>query len=234
MGLRDRTSILRLARFAGARRYVGSPRCRQRSARYAVARPRHAPRQPVVLVARRRVSLVLRLPVGPGHLDTSAFGLPAGVPVSIFWQVALFAFVVLAGRMPWLRAALSAPALFEIGVASYSIYLVHQPLVALVAAPVASRIANPWFAVFITSTIGVVGGLLFWYAVERVVTTAHAKAWLEALVKPLLDRAFDALRLPRRISFALPVTSAVGTGAPPRLPRLEDTGSALSQTVARE
>jgi len=140
-----------------------------------------------------------------------AFGLPAGVPVSIFWQVALFAFVVLAGCMPWLRAALSVPLLFEIGVASYSIYLVHQPLIALIAAPVARRIANPLFAIMITSAIGVAGGLVFWYVVERSVTTARAKGRLEALVKPLFDAGFEALRLPRRIPFELPLASTVGT-----------------------
>lgn len=44
--------------------------------------------------------------------------------------VASFALVVAAGWMPWLRRALSAPPLVGLGIASYSIYLFHEPVIA--------------------------------------------------------------------------------------------------------
>lgn len=134
----------------------------------------------------------------------------SAVPVSIFWQIALFAFVVLAGSTNWLRAALSMPALFEIGIASYSIYLVHQPVVALIAVPLSTRIANPWIALFATVGIGVVAGFAFWYCVERSFTTERAKLRLEATIRPIFDWLFEGLRLSPEIRVESPSIQADG------------------------
>lgn len=137
------------------------------------------------------------------------FRLPFGVPVSIFWQIALFAFVIIAGRAPLVRAVLSIPALYEVGIASYSIYLVHQPLVAFVAKPIANHIESPAAVVVLTSLVGIAAGFAFWFVVERSVTTKRAKARLEAFVLPLVDGVFRMSQLPRRLVLArtLPVVA---------------------------
>lgn len=132
------------------------------------------------------------------------FRLPAGVPVSVFWQLAIFAFVVLAGRIGPLRAALSVPALFEIGIASYSIYLVHQPLVAFVAKPLADRIGSPIVVVAVVSLVGIVGGLVFWFVVERPFTTVRTKTRLEAFLMPYFDGVFRMVQIPRRTVLVRP------------------------------
>jgi len=49
------------------------------------------------------------------------------------WQIAMFALVVTAGNLPWLRSGLSLRPLVAIGTASYSIYLVHEPVVVATA-----------------------------------------------------------------------------------------------------
>ncbi|HET9096161.1 MAG TPA: acyltransferase, partial [Candidatus Baltobacteraceae bacterium] len=63
---------------------------------------------------------------------------PYGAESAIFfvqtnpgWQLAAFALVLLAGRISALRAVLSRKPLVAVGVASYSIYLVHEPVVTL-------------------------------------------------------------------------------------------------------
>jgi peptidoglycan/LPS O-acetylase OafA/YrhL len=136
------------------------------------------------------------------------FPVSSTVPVSIFWQIALFAFVVLAGSTDWLRAALSIPALFEIGIASYSIYLVHQPVVALIAVPLSTRIANPWIALFATVGIGITVGFAFWYCIERSFTAEPAKLRLEAMIRPMFDWLFEGLRLSPEISVESPFSQA--------------------------
>jgi peptidoglycan/LPS O-acetylase OafA/YrhL len=141
-------------------------------------------------------------------IAASVVPVPAGITVSFFWQLALFAFVVSAGRIGWLRAALSFPALFEIGVASYSIYLIHQPLVAVVAGPIAGVFTNPWVAVLATSAVGVFGGWLFWLIVERALTAPVMKARLEGALAPHLYRLFNALRIPHQMVFGRPAYAA--------------------------
>jgi len=48
------------------------------------------------------------------------------------WQLVVFFFVVAAGYYGWLRRALSVAPLTLIGLVSYSIYLVHEPVIGLV------------------------------------------------------------------------------------------------------
>lgn len=113
-----------------------------------------------------------------------------------WWQLAAFWFVVAAGAVTALRSILSTRPLMLIGLASYSIYLMHEPVVAFLqmdlgAGPVAAGIA------------GLCAGLLFYYAVERyVIAPATKNRWLRALA-PLVKRAFDFLNLPGRHSVDL-------------------------------
>ena len=80
----------------------------------------------------------------------------------VLWGVAAFAFVLLARRDLRLRALLSVRALSSIGVVSYSIYLVHEPLIAML-----EYSGIPQIAAMIA---GVAAGAAFWWAVERPIT----------------------------------------------------------------
>ncbi len=76
-----------------------------------------------------------------------------------FWYLAAFAFVVAAGGSPRLSALLSLRVLTVIGFASYSIYLLHEPLIAFAQ----ERGLNPLAA----AAVGIAAGFAFWAVAER-------------------------------------------------------------------
>jgi len=86
------------------------------------------------------------------------------------WQLAAFALVV-AGAQPGLRALLSSAPLVVTGAASYSIYLVHEPIIAFVETNLAS--SGVAATVAMLSSLG--AGWLFWLAFER--------AWMRGPLK---------------------------------------------------
>jgi peptidoglycan/LPS O-acetylase OafA/YrhL len=81
------------------------------------------------------------------------------------WHITMFLFVVAAGATPWMARVLSVRALTFFGIASYSIYLVHEPIVVLLQL----HGINPLMA----SACALVAGVIFWAIAERpVVETA--------------------------------------------------------------
>jgi peptidoglycan/LPS O-acetylase OafA/YrhL len=101
------------------------------------------------------------------------------------WQAAALFFVVAAGSVPVVTKILSMRVLSQIGVASYSIYLVHGPVIDFALrhgayAPVAGA-------------AGLTAGFLFWFVAER--------PFVEG---PLRERISNELRafIPRWITFA--------------------------------
>jgi peptidoglycan/LPS O-acetylase OafA/YrhL len=90
-------------------------------------------------------------------------------PPSILWQLTSFLFVVAAGATPWLSRLLSVRFLTFLGIASYSIYLVHEPIVILLQ----RHGINPLLA----SSCALAAGLIFWAVAERPVveTTLRSK-----------------------------------------------------------
>lgn len=96
--------------------------------------------------------------------------------VNIFWQLAAFAFVVCAGEIPHLRNALSLKWLVAIGVMSYSVYLMHAPIVAL---------AEP-FGPAVAGVLGVACGAAFWLVAERPFMKGQLR---DALVSSLVEQA---------------------------------------------
>jgi peptidoglycan/LPS O-acetylase OafA/YrhL len=88
-----------------------------------------------------------------------AAALTAQNRLSALWQIAAFLLVVAAGDNPGLTRMLSTQWLVVIGAASYSIYLVHEPLIAFM-------IAHGVFAP-LAGVAGVGMGFVFWSLAER-------------------------------------------------------------------
>jgi exopolysaccharide production protein ExoZ len=106
-------------------------------------------------------------------------------PTMISWQLATFFLVVAAGSLRWLSRLLSWSALVAIGVASYGIYLVHEPILTVIL----GRFSGPLgFAA--AAGIAVAAGFAFWAVGERPFTTGPLRAPLLAAVRRLIDRAF--------------------------------------------
>jgi peptidoglycan/LPS O-acetylase OafA/YrhL len=88
-----------------------------------------------------------------------AAALTAQNRLSALWQAAAFLLVVAAGQNPMLTRMLSTKWLVAIGAASYSIYLVHEPLIAFM---IARGVFPP-----LAGIAGVALGFAFWSLCER-------------------------------------------------------------------
>jgi peptidoglycan/LPS O-acetylase OafA/YrhL len=109
-------------------------------------------------------------------------------PTILGWQLSTFFLVVAAGTLPWLRTILAAPALVATGVASYSIYLVHEPIVTFLV----HRMNG--LAGITAATVAALGaGFLFWAVAERPFTTGKLRRPLLAPTGAFVGRCFTFL-----------------------------------------
>lgn len=115
-------------------------------------------------------------------------------PTILGWQLAVFCFVIAAGTLPALTRVLSTRALVATGVASYGIYLVHQPAVEIVenvlrgpAGPLAALVLAP------------LAGFAFWAIAERPFTTGPLRAPLVRWFTDRLDPVARAAGVPRLV-----------------------------------
>lgn len=88
------------------------------------------------------------------------------VQTNFGWHLVAFAIVVAAGHEPWLQRILAQRWITNIGVASYSIYLVHEPIVSATVASLAPRIGFT-LAMLAAISLGLLGGTFMWAIVER-------------------------------------------------------------------
>ena len=96
------------------------------------------------------------------------------------WHLAAFGLVIYAGHAVWLQRILATRMLRAVGIASYSIYLVHEPIVSFFAA----RATPATVAVAYAAGVGaaLVAGAALWWLVERPLTEP-------ALVRRVVDGA---------------------------------------------
>lgn len=137
----------------------------------------------------------------------------------VAWQLAAFFFVVAAGCVAPLRAALSIRPLVAVGLASYSIYLVHEPIIGLIE----SNTSWGWALAF-AAAVGC--GFAFWFVFERpFVQTTLKRTFINYLIPPL-ERIAHAVgvaaivSLPASAEHAAEKPSATATNDPER--RLEE------------
>jgi peptidoglycan/LPS O-acetylase OafA/YrhL len=89
----------------------------------------------------------------------------------------------------WLRRVLSLPLIASVGVASYSIYLMHYPIVVAVESAI-----RPTVPAFLASAVAaLIGGFLFYFAVEQWFCSGAVRARLYAQVEPRLRIAYTWL-----------------------------------------
>jgi len=123
------------------------------------------------------------------------------------WQLASFFLIVAVGRTPALKRIFEAAPLRATGVAAYSIYLVHQPLVNLWTDSIAPA-AGPLQGFCGSVVIGLAGGFLFYFVGERPFVTDPLRARLVRGLREPLARALALCGLPIRL--ALGVSRAQG------------------------
>lgn len=123
-------------------------------------------------------------------------------PTSFPWQIAAFALAVAGATLRPLRAVLSFPPLVALGKASFSIYLVHQPVIALVLAEAGRRAGAPALIAVL------VAGFAFWWCIERQLTGSQRRRRIRERALPAIKRVFSGLGFPRTIVYAAAPGSA--------------------------
>lgn len=108
------------------------------------------------------------------------------------WQIAAFAFVVAAGSTPALRSLLSTAPFVAVGLASYSIYLVHEPLIGLLA-------YNTGLAALPVATIAIGCGFAFWVLAERPFVNTRLQAAMVERLERLLARLLRFWGIPEAL-----------------------------------
>jgi peptidoglycan/LPS O-acetylase OafA/YrhL len=110
------------------------------------------------------------------------------------WHCAAFFTVLAAGEVSWFRRFLGNPLLAFGGIASYSIYLMHYPIV-MFAGPYLLR--NSTAGGFLaTVALAVAGGILFWLVVERWFCTEAFRTRACIVLTPGTAWAFTWLHIP--------------------------------------
>jgi peptidoglycan/LPS O-acetylase OafA/YrhL len=119
------------------------------------------------------------------------------------WEIASFFLVIAAGAVPLVERALSVKALVAVGVASYGIYLVHQPAIVLT-----ERIG--WPAAF-AAVAGVGVGFAFWWLAERPFVSGTARTVLLRQLDLRASQISAYLRLPSKFAVGAKSASAERT-----------------------
>lgn len=121
------------------------------------------------------------------------------------WHVVAFLAVLSAGRVSFLRRVLSSPPFVATGLASYSIYLVHYPIVVEI-----DWRFMPWsepLAFLLAAVLALAAGFAFFLLVERPLCFGAARRALSHTAQALFERAFGALRLQPKMTFGSPAPS---------------------------
>jgi peptidoglycan/LPS O-acetylase OafA/YrhL len=147
-------------------------------------------------------------------------------PGSHIWHVISFLFVVAAGCIPSLTRALSLRALTLVGLASYSIYLIHEPTTSLLAA---RGVSAP-----LTGLAALCAGFAFWWIVERPFVDSKLKDRLLADFDAFLPRWFEIAGVSKKIDLNAAPASDRARSSPEAVAALAtDSEHALQSLGAR-
>ncbi len=136
------------------------------------------------------------------------------------WHLTAFGFVIWAGARPWLSRALSHPWLTSIGIASYSIYLVHEPIVSA-----ADRFLAPRIGVLgagaAAIALGVLGGYVLWVLVELPATNRRLVAMMVHGGQRAVGTLLAFAQVPTEISLGKPQPFVPNVELAPAIPEIE-------------
>jgi peptidoglycan/LPS O-acetylase OafA/YrhL len=117
------------------------------------------------------------------------------------WYLAAFAFVIAAGELPWITRLLSVRVLTAVGLASYSIYLIHDPVLTFAS----ERGVNPALA----ALLSVAAGFAFWWCAERPFVSTWVRARLIAEFEVVFEKWMPRIGIPVRLTLGVkPATRA--------------------------
>jgi peptidoglycan/LPS O-acetylase OafA/YrhL len=131
--------------------------------------------------------------------------LKTGTEVNPAWEAAVFLLVVAAGSLPWLGRLLSMRWLASIGFVSYSIYLVHAPVIKVAE--------DHGITPIIAGAIGIAFGYAFWLIAERPFVGGRTRSRLISEFETVFAKWFPRLGVGRLMHL-----SADGPWAPPSRP----------------
>lgn len=132
---------------------------------------------------------------------------------NVGWQTAMFLLVLLCGYAAPLRQVLSWPPLVAIGIASYSIYLVHEPLVQRLDLLLPQNLA---LECAVGLTASVIVGAFFWLAAERPWLHGRLRNYAVDRMERLMQRVFKSLDVPRSFILRAGNEQAVAESEPPQ------------------
>ncbi len=144
------------------------------------------------------------------------------------WHAVAFFFVVWVGNEPLLRRIFGSRLLSGIGVASYSIYLVHEPIESAIMHSLAPR-DGFWFAALVAGVVGLAAGSLAWALVERPGTDRLTVARFVRAFQPLCARVLAYAGIPN----VMTLTSGTPKAAAPPLTTLQPASIAELVPEAR-
>jgi peptidoglycan/LPS O-acetylase OafA/YrhL len=149
------------------------------------------------------------------------------IQTNVGWHLAAFALVVAAGREAWLQRLLSLRPLAALGVASYSVYLVHEPIISAIVGTLARIGVVPAMAVAIAA--GLAAGIAMWAVIERPITDRAVVATFVARAGAPIHRILAFAGVPAEFTLhgQIAPSPAATSGqvvelhaAPPRTPTL--------------
>jgi peptidoglycan/LPS O-acetylase OafA/YrhL len=146
------------------------------------------------------------------------------------WQLAAFFFVVAAGSLAPLRTMLSWLPIAVVGLASYSIYLVHEPIVALV------QQTTP-YGPLMAASIALLAGALFFMLFERPFLREPLRGRAIAFVSVPFERlcrwcGFESSRLTLWVKQLADTTAPPPAVAPVPLPAVVAPANATATEAA--
>lgn len=150
------------------------------------------------------------------------------------WHLAAFGLVIYAGRAVWLQRLLANRVFRAIGVASYSIYLVHEPIVSFFGAHATPQTILTVYAAGVGCALA--AGAALWWLVERPITDPAFVRRAVAGSRAELARAMERWHIPAsvelRAGLALqPASAAREANAPPKAAwPLEQTAQHVSSS----
>ena len=120
--------------------------------------------------------------------------LRTGTVLNIAWEAAAFLLVVGSGAQRWVSSLLSMKWLTSVGLVSYSIYLIHAPVITFAEQHGVTPI--------LAAGIGIAFGYAFWYVAERPFVEGAVRARLIVELETVFAKWFPRIGLGRLMAIA--------------------------------